>query len=432
MKVKTTEELLSGQATSRELLEGRARIKEQMRDIVRAAESRGESLNAEEKDRFSRFDQDYEALSEKIQLQKRIEEINAADAEERAKTDPTKRVLDQMTPEERKSEKRRLFWKAIHFGEASLSGEERSLVGGWLKRGTSTQITTTDSLGGYIIPQELQPELEKRMLYYGPMMEAARILRTNNGELITWPTLDDTSTVAQAHTEASPSVAVQDLTLGEKQLLAYTRHTGIVKVSVELLNDSFFNLEQIVFDAFGDRFGRKLNTDATTGSGSDAPNGFITAVNAASGIVNAADNTTIARTDILNLLHGVDRAYRVGPKVGFMLHDSILKEIKALAVGSGDDRPLWQPSMREGAPDMIEGHRYWVNNDMASSLNNNNRTVAFGDFDKFIIRLVNAPVIVRLNELYMGSLQVGYIGYWRWDSELIQPNAIKALRMTTT
>lgn len=432
MKTKTTDDLLNGQASGKELREGRARIKEQMRDIVRTAEGESRGLSAEEKARFARFDQDFEGLTEKLNVQVKMEQFAAEDAERQAQEDPSKRIFDKMTPEQRNSEKRKLFWKAVLRGEKSLSAEERSFAKDYLKRGTSTQITTTDALGGYVIPQQLQPELETRMLYYGPMLEAARLVRTSNGELITWPTLDDTSTVGQAHSEASPNVPVQDLTMGEKQLLAYTRNTGIVKVSVELQGDSYFNLEQVIFDAFGDRLGRKLNTDTTTGTGSGQPNGLITAINAVSGTVNAADNTTIARTDLLSLIHGVDRAYRVGPKVGVMLHDSILKEIKVLAVGSGDDRPLWQPSMREGAPDMIEGHKYWVNNDMASSLANDARTIAFGDFDKFVIRLVGSPVIVPLRERFMDDLQVGYVGYWRWDSELIQDNAIKVLRMTTT
>jgi HK97 family phage major capsid protein len=432
MKAKTTEELLNGQATAKELREGRARIKEQMRDIVRTAEKEGRSLNQEEKDRFGKFDTDYEGLSEKLNVRARMEQFEAEEAEQRAKEDPTKRMFEKMTPEQRSQEKRKLFWKAILRGENSLSSDERTFAKDYLKRGTSTQITTTEGLGGYIVPQQLQPELEARMLYYGPMLEAARVLRTGNGELITWPTLDDTSTTGQAHDESSPSVPVQDLTFGEKQLLAYTRNTGIVKVSVELQGDSYFDLEQVIFDAFGDRLGRKLNADTTTANGSDKPNGFINAINAANGTVNAGDDTTLARTDILNLIHGVDRAYRVGLKVGLMMHDTILKEIKALAVGTADDRPLWQPSMREGAPDMIEGHKYWVNNDMSSSSASDQRVMAFGDFDKFVIRLVGAPVIVPLRERFMDDLQVGYVGYWRWDSELIQSNAIKALRMTTT
>lgn len=440
--MKSTEQLLTGQATVKELREHRAWINEQLHDIVRNAEKEGRGMTPEEEARFDRFYQDDKAVLEKVERQEKVEQLRAEKAAAEAEKEG-RNALEVMpqTKEEREKAERLAFMKALTFRQHLMTPAEAQALqrliptpGGEPIRGTSTQITTTDSLGGYLIPQMLYPELERRMKWYGGILEACRILYTANGELITWPTVDDTSNTGTLHSEASPSIAVADLTFAEKQLGAYTRQSGIIKASLELMQDSYFDLEEEVMSLLAERLGRGVNYACTLDDGSSKPYGIVQALVDNSSLVNAADNTTLARTDLLNLEHGVDKAYRNKnvPNVGFMMNDAILKEIRALAFGSGDDRPLYQQSTRDGEPDRIEGHRFFINNDMASALANNAKTILFGDFSKFVVRIVRDVRVVTLRELYMASLQVGFIGWIRFDSELIQPNAIKALRMTNT
>lgn len=415
--------------SSKQLLEERAAIREQQRDIVRTAEKEGRPvLSKEEDERFKKFDADYTALTEQLETARRIEAMKAEEAETAAKQSEEKRIL---SPEEKEKYQDKLFWKFMKGGAGVLTQEEILQLGQRRAdanqfRGTSTQITVTDSLGGYLVPTGFSNELEKRMKYYGGMLEACRILRTENGEQIEWPTVDDTSVTGALTSESSPSIAVSDLTFGQKLLNAYTYDSNIIKVSVQLLQDSYFNLEEEVQGFFAERLGRKLNTDLTTANGSSKPQGIVPAI---TNIVNAADDVTISRNDLLTVQHGVDRAYRDAG--AYMFADSTLLAIKKLALGSGDARPLWQPSMREGEPDTIEGYRYFINNDMAA-IAAGAKPVIFGDFQKYIIRIVQDMMMIPLRELYMASLQVGYIAYMRADGELIQPNAMCVLRNITT
>jgi HK97 family phage major capsid protein len=407
----------------KELMEQRAVIKEQMRDIVRNAEKEGRDvLSKEEDQRFKKFDEDYEGLSEQINTAKKIESLTAETATQKGNRIDTP---IEMTPEQRKAAQDKAFWKFMRHGAQSLEQDERML----LTKGTSTQITVTDSLGGYLVPTGFSNELERRMKYYGGMLEACRTLPTATGETIEWPTVDDTATTGALTSESSPSIAVSDVTIGQKLLNAYTYDSGIMKVSVQLLQDSFFDLENEVQGFFAERLGRKLNADLTTADGSDKPNGVVTAVTAASGLYTAADDVTISRNDLLNIQHQVDRAYR--PNGAYMFNDSTLLAIKKLSLGSSDARPLWVPSMREGAPDQIEGFNYYINNDMAD-IAAGAVSVLFGDFQKYIIRIVQDMVMVPLREKYMDALQVGYISYMRADGELVQNAAIKGLRHPNT
>ena len=421
--------------TSKELLEQRAAIREQMRDIVRNAEKESRAvLSAEENERFGQFDAEYNSITEQLETARKIEEMKAEEAETRAKADENFKAQRSLSPEEQKAKEKEIFWKTMKLGEGRLTPEEREFMAKRQSfqsptRGTSTQITVTDSLGGYLVPMDFSNELEKRMKYYGGMLNACRILRTAAGERIEWPTIDDTGTTGSQTSESSPSIAVSDLTVGQKLLDAYTYDSGIIKTSVQLLQDSYFDLEAEVSGFFAERLGRKLNADLTTANGSDKPNGIITAVTAAGTLTTAADDATISRGDLVDLIHSVDLAYRANG--AFMMNDSTVKAIRKLSFGSADDRPLWVQSMRDGQPDTIEGFRYFVNNDMAA-IGGGNKSVLFGDFNKYVIRIVQDMVMVPLRELYMASLQVGYISYMRADGELIQPNAVYALRHPNT
>ena len=55
------------------------------------------------------------------------------------------------------------------------------------------------------------------------------------------------------------------------------------------------------------------------------------------------------------------------------------------------------------------------------------RSVVFGAFNRYIVRRVRELIIKRLVERYAESHQVGFIGFARFDGELLDANAIKAL-----
>jgi HK97 family phage major capsid protein len=148
-------------------------------------------------------------------------------------------------------------------------------------------------------------------------------------------------------------------------------------------------------------------------------------VTATSAGKTAASATEITFDEVIDLVHSVDPAYRTN--AAFMFHDNVLAHLKKISIGSSDARPLWMPSYVAGQPDRIDGYRYYINQGMDSSINASSKLMLFGDFSKYIVRMVRELEIRRLNERYAESLLVGFIGFMRFDGELIQPNAIKHL-----
>ncbi len=398
----------------RTVLERRQDAYVQLTDLNKRAQKEGRDLSADEKDQWNKLNADIDKFTEQKERLERQKELDAQFAEKVERHKPTKKD----TPKYRD-----VYTKWAQFGNGALSSEERSVI---QKRGTNTQVTTTDGLGGYLVPEDFGDEIIKSMAQYSGMVEASRILRTATGAPLPYPTLDETSVKGSRLGEGS-SDTVSDMTFGQKTLDAYKYTSGVIKISRELVQDSAFNLDSEVLQVGTDRIGRILNEELTTGDGSSKPNGIL---NAASVGVTASATDAFTRDEIIDLIHSVDRAYR--PNAAFMLNDSVLKEIKKLTVGSADDRPLWQPSIREGAPDQIEGFNYVVNNDMEDLSAVSNKIFAFGDWSRYYVRIAQDIVLARSTDRYIDEYVVGYFLFLRADGELMDTNAIKTMALAAS
>jgi HK97 family phage major capsid protein len=199
----------------------------------------------------------------------------------------------------------------------------------------------------------------------------------------------------------------------------------MVKASLELVQDSVFNLDNFISDAFALRLARKLNLDFTVGTGTGQPRGIVTAVLATGATVTAAGSAandggsetganSVGFGDLLGLVHKIDPLYRQGAK--FMFADSTL-----LSLGNELDkygRPLWQTSLQVGAPDTVLGYPFYINPDMAA-ISTGNATVLFGQLSKYMIRRVKPLATVRITERYIDFGQVAWLGFARYGGNMI-------------
>jgi HK97 family phage major capsid protein len=111
-----------------------------------------------------------------------------------------------------------------------------------------------------------------------------------------------------------------------------------------------------------------------------------------------------------------------------MMNDATLKAIKKLNHGTADAAPIYQVSAIAGESPTIEGFKFFINQDMAN-IGKGARSMAFGDFSKFILRYVGAPRILRTNERFMELDQAGFVMFQEFDSEYMNAgtNPIKVL-----
>lgn len=321
-------------------------------------------------------------------------------------------------------ERREREERTVSTSTLSLEERQANAVLSYLRSGDRAecraQSVGTSSEGGYLVPTTLANQLIVGLKAFGPMNNDGVVtyLRTAGGNQINVPALDDTSNKGSKVAE-NTQVSAANLTFGSKSLNAYKYTTGVVLVSAELLQDSAFDVASIVNGAMAERMGRIINEVMTVGDGSDDPNGIATA--AANG-KTAAAAAAIASDELIDLIHSVDPAYR--GRAGFMFNDSTLAVLRKLKDSEG--RYIWQPGLVAGEAATLLGHRYHINPDMAS-IEASAKSVLFGDFSKYTVRQAGGFEIKRLVERYADYDQVGFVGFARYDGELLDARAVKAL-----
>lgn len=416
-------------ATIKELREQQARIATNARakfDEIKddTAEARAAEIESE----FDAMMVDHDKIGEKIERLERLKK-----AEDRANAPDPRRPEGEA--EARGAEEAELpsYRESFHAylraqgNDAALSPEHRQVLkAGYAEVEARAQTSGTDSAGGYTVPTELMNILVKSMAAWGPMYDenVATVITTTGGGAITMPTVNDTAVTAGAHTEGATMTddGGKDVTFGEKVLDGYEFDTEWLRVSKALADDSIMAMEQILGDLLGERLGRLANTQLTTGSGSSAPNGVITASSLG---VTSASATAVTSDEIIDLLHSVDPAYRGSPKAAFMFNDTTLSVIRKLK--DGDGNYLWQMgNVQQGAPGTLLGYRYHINQAVGSIPGSASatRVMAFGDFGKYYVRKVGQPLIgaIQDKDFWPGF---GVAGYIRFDGELADTAAVK-------
>lgn len=405
--------------TIKDLLQKRAAIHNQMNELLTTAQNENRDMTKEEDDKFNTMDKDFEKLTRDISLREKMDKRDALMAERHGESIGDE-LPDSQRSEDPKENAERYsvaFRDYVRNGLGDMSPENREILKAGLVKEDRAQ-STSNTAGGYTIPQGFRVELEKAMKVYGGVRGVSRVITTDSGNELEWPTVNDTANVSAILAEnGNADAATTDVTFGQKALNAYKTNPGVLRTSRELLTDSALNVEQILGELMGERTGRFENQWFTTGTGSSQPNGCVTASTLGK---TAASATAITYSEILDLLHSVDPAYRNNAR--FMFNDLTLLYLKKLVIGTADARPLWTPSIREGEPDMIAGKPYTINQDMAN-IATAAKTILFGDFSKFIIRDVGTPYFRRLDERYADYDQVGWILFTRVDSELIDAGA---------
>lgn len=330
--------------------------------------------------------------------------------------------------ESNKPEYREVFEKYTKVGMIDLSTEERDILRAGHNPELRAQSVGTDAAGGYTVPEGFSNEIDKAMAAWGPMWDAniVREVNTSTGNRLPWPTVDDTAKVGAIKAEGSAVTddGGNDVVFGEKALDAYVYDTEMVRVSMELLQDSAFDMNSLLGELFAERLGRTANTALTTGTGSGQPNGIVTA--ATSG-VTAASTTAITFDELVDLFHSVDPAYRDSPKCRWQFNDTTFAAIAKLKDGQGNY--LWrQGDATNGTPSTLWNKPYSINQAMANA-GATTTPVLFGDHSRYIVRKVLGFQLLRLNERYAENFQVGFVGFKRFDGELLNTAAVKKLTM---
>lgn len=400
----------------KKLQQKRAEAVTTMQKLVDAARAEERGLNADELQNWNNCNQAIEDLEQQIEVEKRTSSLVNKVAE--AEADLMRENVSKgkaAAPEQREDTPsyEKTFEAYARYGMESLSSEERGIMRAHFNgasREERAQSVGTDSAGGYTVPEGFANQIEVAMSAYQGIRNVSTVISTATGNTLPWPTVNDTGNSGALLAENAAD-SEQDVTFAEISLGAYKYTSNIIRVSVELMQDSAFDMEQFLAGIFAERLGRITATHYATGTGSSQPNGLVTASAAGK---TAASATAITYNELLDLKHSVDPAYR--SNAVWVMKDSTLKAIKQLQDSNG--LPLWQPMIADGSPATLDGDRYVIDQNM-DAIATGNKTVLYGDTSKYLIRDVRGFSMVRLNERYADNHQVGFVAFMRTDADLL-------------
>ncbi len=277
---------------------------------------------------------------------------------------------------------------------------------------------SVDADGGFLVPEEFENQIVTALEENNVIRSIAKTITTAAERKIP---IAATHSVAQwtpengAYTESKP-------TFGQKTIDAF-KLTDLVKVSTELLQDSMFNLESYISSEFARAFGVAEEQAFCTGTGVGQPTGIFTENGGEIGLT-LTSTTNITCDNIIELVHSLKSPYR--RNAVFLMNDSTISMLRKLKDTNG--AYLWQPSLQAGQPDRLLGYPLYTS-PYVPTVAAEALPIAFGDFSNYWIADRMGRSVQRLNELYAGNGQVGFLATERVDAKVILSEGIKLLKM---
>lgn len=378
------------------LREARASVFTQIDELRTAAD--GREMTSEEEQRWNDLLSDYDKADKAVEAEERFEEIERRQAEQQYEQRTTAPQSDPKQSDEYRS----AFRSYLLRGATGIAPEHRTLF--------EQRAGITGLSAGVIVPQTLADSIEVALKAYGGMFEAGSILTTSTGGDLIMPTVNNTSAKAAVVAEYNQSTKSAP-SFGSETLKAYTYRTPIVPVSLELLQDSAFDLESLLSNLLAESFGRGINEDLTLGNGTGKPKGIVNCATASDAKPAAA---AITLDDIIDLVKGVDSTY--AQRGRFMFNRNTLWSLVKIKDTTG--RYIWQEGAKDGTPPTLFGKSYILNDDI-EDIGAGKSSMLFGDLTKYKIRMVKSFRVIRLNELLAEYLSIGLFGFARVDGILL-------------
>lgn len=330
-------------------------------------------------------------------------------------------------------------------GEADpAKAEHKAAFGKFLRKGVDDGLgelqqkaynITTDADGGYAVPEELDRDILELMRNISPMREVCNVitvgssdykkLANKGGTTGGWVDEDDPRTATN-----SSQMAILTPFMGE--VYAYPQATQ------QMLDDVFFNAEQLIEGECAATFAEMEGAAFTTGDGTKKPKGFLAYTTALTAdgarafgtlqhIVSGAAADWAAsnpQDKLLDVVYALKKGYRTNAR--WMTSKAMLADVRKLK--DVDGNYIWRPGLEAGQPDTLLGYGIAENEDMPAKAANA-LSIAFGDFKRgyTIVDRIGTRI---LRDPYTNKPFVGFYVTKRVGGFLADSNAIKLFKFS--
>jgi len=318
-----------------------ADIKNNRNKLMHDAQNLLKNPTAESRSAFDAMMKDVDVLEQDIE---RAERSAKFDAEQRSAGKPPRSQpgFNAVDADEKVAGERRALEQYVRFG--NVAAEDRSFLrpAGIEQRDLGTGAVAGNITGGaQLIAQSFYPLLTQAQKSWGALTTILNVKKTDNGSPMKVALENDTTALLSVIGE---SVAVSEADPVLSGIISSTDFcsTGVVKVSIAELQDSAFDLDSFIRDAFGKRYWRGVSSMISAGSSSGNVQSIIASATVAA---TSAAPTAISYADFINTYSALDPAYI--DNSSWVFNSSTRAALMGVVDTLG--RPLFQPSPNAGA-----------------------------------------------------------------------------------
>lgn len=271
----------------------------------------------------------------------------------------------------------------------------------------------TAAAGANTVPTTFYDQLVQHMIETSSVLQAGvRVINTSGGETIQIPKTTTHSTaaiVAEAGT-----IGVSDPAFAQASLSAY-KYGVMVQVSRELVDDTAVDLLGYLAEETGRALGNAFGAHLVVGTGSSQPRGILT--DTTLGVTSGTGVAGVPTGDnLIDLFYSVIAPYRNSQNAAFLMKDTTVASIRKIKDTTG--QYIFQPALTANTPDTLLGKALRTDPFVPATAVNA-RSVVFGDFSRYFVRLAGGIRFERSDEYAFNTDLVTFRALLRGDGALI-------------
>jgi HK97 family phage major capsid protein len=308
----------------------------------------------------------------------------------------------------------------------------------YLRKGITAGLETkalsgsTDSMGGYAVPQEIDERIDSTLKAISPIRSIANVVKVGSAgyrKLIASGGTPSGWAGYEADRPETGTPTFTEIVPASGELYANPA------ASQQMLDDAMFDVEAWLAQEIATEFARAEGAAFVSGTGLNQPLGFLTSPTSAAldGVRPMGTLQTIGtgvaggfaasdpEDDLVDLVQSLRSPYRQGAV--FVMNSATAAEIRKFKTADGAF--MFQPSLAAGQPSTLLGYPLIEAEDMpdiaAGSL-----SIAFGNFKAgYVIAERNATTILR--DPYTHKPYVHFYATKRVGGQIVNSEAIKLL-----
>lgn len=282
------------------------------------------------------------------------------------------------------------------------------------------------------VPVDFYDQLISYLIEVSGLLQAGpSVLNTAGGEQIQVP-------IASAHVTGglvgqNASIPSADPAFTQRSLNAY-KFGALTQLSRELIDDTAVDLLGYLAMSTGRAIGNAFGAALVNGTnGTNVTGKVLSGISTGVSITGSVSGGTIGATynSLVDLEYSLIAPYRQSKSCYWMAADQTIGSLRKIK--DSNSRPIWEPSVVLGAPDLLLGKPLVSDPNMPALPVASGAAVtpiAFGDFSQYFVRLVGGLRFERSDDFAFGSDLITFRCLLRGDGNWGDVNAVKTMSLT--